>query len=182
MSYRIAVDTGGTFSDVVVADAAGGELWVSKAPTTPDRVFDGISEALAYGASEHGLTFEQLLDQTSVFIYGTTRATNAILTGSTARTALLTTEGHPDTLVLREGGKLNPFDFRHQYPEPYIPRRLTFEIPERVNSEGEVVRRARRGRRAERRSTGWPSSTSRRWPCACCGRSSTRCTRSGSAS
>ena len=139
MSYRIAVDTGGTFSDVVVADAAGGELWVSKAPTTPDRVFDGISEALAYGASEHGLTFEQLLDQTSVFIYGTTRATNAILTGSTARTAFLTTEGHPDTLVLREGGKLNPFDFRHQYPAPYVPRRLTFEIPERVNSEGEVV-------------------------------------------
>ena len=138
MSYRIAVDTGGTFSDVVVADAAGGELWVSKAPTTPDRVFDGISEALAYGASEHGLTFEQLLDQTSVFIYGTTRATNAILTGSTARTAFLTTEGHPDTLVLREGGKLNPFDFRHQYPAPYVPRRLTFEIPERVNSEGEV--------------------------------------------
>jgi N-methylhydantoinase A len=46
VSFRIAVDTGGTFSDVVVADAAGGELWVSKAPTTRDRVFDGISEAL----------------------------------------------------------------------------------------------------------------------------------------
>src|SRR5579863_7361089 len=114
MSYRIAVDTGGTFSDVVVADDAGGELWVSKAPTTGARVFDGIAEALGYGAGEHGLTLERLLAETSVFIYGTTHATNAILTGTTARTAFLTTEGHPDTLVLREGGKLNPFDFRHE--------------------------------------------------------------------
>src|SRR6202035_6058334 len=71
--------------------------------------------------------------------YGTTRATNAILTGGTARTAFLTTEGHPDTLVLREGGKLNPFDFRHTYPAPYIPRRLTFEVRERIDSEGQVT-------------------------------------------
>src|SRR5262249_14923273 len=75
----------------------------------------------------------------SVFIYGTTRATNAILTGSTARTAFLTTEGHPDTLVLREGGKLNPFDFRHSYPGPYVPRRLTFEVRERIDSEGRIA-------------------------------------------
>ena len=47
MNLRIAVDTGGTFSDVVVGDAAGGELSLSKAPTTPERVFDGISEALS---------------------------------------------------------------------------------------------------------------------------------------
>jgi N-methylhydantoinase A len=137
--FRIAVDTGGTFSDVVVSDNDGGELWVGKAPTTPERVFDGIAEALAYGADSHALTLESLLAETSVFIYGTTRATNAIITGATARTAFLTTEGHPDTLVLREGGKLNPFDFRHAYPAPYIPRRLTFEVRERIDSEGEVT-------------------------------------------
>src|SRR3984893_18654062 len=139
MSFRIAVDTGGTFTDVVVTDAAGGELWESKAPTTPRRVFDGIAEALRYGAAQHELTLEALLGTTSVFIYGTTQATNAILTGLTARTALLTTEGHPDTLVLREGGKLNPFDFRHPYPAPYVPRRLTFEVLERIDSEGQVT-------------------------------------------
>lgn len=139
MTYRIAVDTGGTFSDVVVTDSYSGELWVSKAPTTPERVFEGISAALQYGAAEHGLTLETLLADTSVFIYGTTRATNAILTGSTARTTFLTTEGHPDTLVLREGGKVNPFDFRHPYPAPYVPRRLTFEVRERISSEGEVT-------------------------------------------
>jgi N-methylhydantoinase A len=139
VSFRIAVDTGGTFSDVVVADDGGGELWVGKAPTTRERVFDGIAEALAYGAQSHSLTLESLLADTSVFIYGTTRATNAIITGTTARTAFLTTEGHPDTLVLREGGKLNPFDFRHAYPAPYVPRRLTFEVRERIDSEGEVA-------------------------------------------
>ena len=112
---------------------------MSKAPTTPERVFDGIAEALRYGAAQHELTLEGLLAETSVFIYGTTQATNAIVTGSTARTAFLTTEGHPDTLVLREGGKLNPFDFRHSYPAPYVPRRLTFEVRERIDSEGRVT-------------------------------------------
>jgi N-methylhydantoinase A len=112
---------------------------VSKAPTTPERVFDGIADALRYGAGQHEQTLEGLLAATSVFIYGTTQATNAIVTGSTARTAFLTTEGHPDTLVLREGGKLNPFDFRHSYPAPYVPRRLTFEVRERIDSEGRVT-------------------------------------------
>jgi N-methylhydantoinase A len=138
-SFRIAVDTGGTFSDVVVADDRGGELWVGKAPTTRERVFDGIAEALAYGAESHSLTLESLLAKTSVFIYGTTHATNAIITGATARTAFLTTEGHPDTLVLREGGKRSPFDFRYAYPAPYIPKRLTFEVRERIDSEGQVT-------------------------------------------
>jgi N-methylhydantoinase A len=138
VTFRVAVDTGGTFTDVVVTDERGG-LWVGKAPTTPERIFLGLRDALGYVADEHGLTFDRLLADTSVFIYGTTRSTNAIITGGTARTAFLTTEGHPDTLVLREGGKLDPFDFRPAYPEPYVPRRLTFEIRERVTSEGEVL-------------------------------------------
>ena len=138
MGYRIAVDTGGTFTDVVLTDDLG-DLWLAKAPTTPDRIFDGVSQALAFGAGERGLSLDELLGEASVFIYGTTAATNAIITGRTARTAFLTTEGFPDTLVLREGGKLNPFDFRQPYPRPYIPKRLTFEIRERIGSEADVV-------------------------------------------
>ena len=72
-------------------------------------------------------------------IYGTTHATNAIIEGKTAKTALLVTEGFPEILVLREGGKTNPYDLAARYPEPYIPRRLTFEIHERIDSEGQVV-------------------------------------------
>ena len=138
MPYRIAVDTGGTFSDVVVVDE-GGQLSLSKAPTTPERIFSGISEALAHGAAERGLTLSELLGESELFTYGTTAATNAIITGRTARTAFLTTEGFADTLVLREGGKLHPFDFRAVYPPPYVPRRLTFEVRERVTSEGTVL-------------------------------------------
>jgi N-methylhydantoinase A len=140
MTYRIAVDTGGTFSDVVVTSDVSRELWVNKALTTSERVFTGISEALAVTANQVGLTLRSLLEQTAIFTYGTTFSTNAIITRDTARTAFLTTSGHPDTLVLREGGKHNPFDFRGQYPEPYVPRRLTFEVPERVNSEGAILR------------------------------------------
>lgn len=138
MGFRIAVDTGGTFSDVVLLDADG-ELSLAKAPTTPDRMFDGISEALRLAADDRGLSLEELLGRTAVFVYGTTAATNAIITGRTARTAFLTTEGFPDTLVLREGGKLHPFDFRIPFPKPYVPRRLTFEVRERVTSEGDVL-------------------------------------------
>jgi N-methylhydantoinase A len=138
MGFRIAVDTGGTFSDVVITSDEG-DFWVNKAPTTRERIFEGVGDALTYAAQEHGLTLASLLGDTDVFIYGTTRSTNAIITGDVARTAFLTTEGHPDTLVLREGGKLNPFDFRGQYPAPYVPRRMTFEVPERVTSEGSVA-------------------------------------------
>jgi len=138
VAYRIAVDTGGTFSDVVLLDEAG-VLSLNKAPTTPERVFDGISAALSFAAAERGASLEDLLSGTDVFIYGTTAATNAIITGRTARTAFLTTEGFPDTLVLREGGKLHPFDFRAPYPRPYVPRRLTFEVRERITSEGDIL-------------------------------------------
>ncbi|MEN0013606.1 MAG: hydantoinase/oxoprolinase family protein [Solirubrobacteraceae bacterium] len=138
MGHRIAVDTGGTFTDVVITTDRG-ELWVGKAPTTRERIWGGLGDALTHVAGEHDLTLAALLAATDVFIYGTTRSTNAILTGGVAKTAFLTTAGHPDTLVLREGGKLNPFDFRQSYPEPYVPRRRTFEVPERIGSEGEVV-------------------------------------------
>src|SRR4051812_23296594 len=117
MGYKIAVDTGGTFSDVVLSDEHGG-VSLGKAPTTPDRIFEGISGALVSVAEERELSLEQLLADTDVLIYATTRSTNAILTGSTARTALITTEGFGDTLVFREGGKLRPFDFGDTYPEP----------------------------------------------------------------
>ena len=85
------------------------------------------------------LPLMELLGRAATLIYGTTRATNAIVTGQTAKTALLTTRGFRDVLVLREGGKFDPHDFSKPYPKPYIPRRHTFEIAERTNAEGEIV-------------------------------------------
>jgi N-methylhydantoinase A len=136
MGYRISVDTGGTFTDVVVADEQG-TLYVAKAPTDLGRAFQSVQEALAELAPAFGLEVPELLARTDVFTYGTTRATNAIVEGRTARTAFFTTEGFPDVLLLREGGKLEPFR-QLPYPPPYVPRYLTFEIRERVDSEADV--------------------------------------------
>ena len=105
MNYRIAVDTGGTFTDVVVADELG-HLTVGKAATTPDRIFLGMSEALEAAADELGIGLPALMRQTNLLTYGTTRATNAIVTGHIAKTAFFTTEGFPDILVMKEGGKI----------------------------------------------------------------------------
>jgi N-methylhydantoinase A len=137
--WRISVDTGGTFTDVVVADAQG-RFTIGKAPTTPDRIFVGLRAALVGAANSLELDLAEVLRRTDLFTYGTTRATNAIVTGNIAKTAFLTTEGFPDVLVLREGGKFNPHDLSQPFPKPYVPRRYTFEIAGRINSQGEVVR------------------------------------------
>jgi len=138
MSIRITVDTGGTFTDVVVSDGSG-KLHSGKALTTSERSFDGLWAALTAAAEGMGADPSRLLSEAELIIFGTTRATNAIVTRNTARTALLTTEGFPDILVLKEGGKFDPHDFSQPYPEPYIPRRHAFEIRERVDAEGGVV-------------------------------------------
>lgn len=138
MSFRIAADTGGTFTDVALS-RDGSDPIIGKALTTRERVFEGIEAAIVNAAQHYGTTAQDVIANTDIFIYGTTHATNAIVTGATARTALLCTRGFADTLVLREGGKRSAFDFRAEYPKPYIPRALTFEIDERINAEGEVV-------------------------------------------
>jgi N-methylhydantoinase A len=135
---RLACDTGGTFTDLVVED--GDRIQFFKASTTPDDPVRGVLDAIRLAADHYGVARRDLLARATAFVHGTTRAINAILTGSTAKTAFLTTEGHRDVLVIREGGRIEPFNFRVPYPEPYVPRRLTFEIPERVSAEGEVLK------------------------------------------
>jgi len=136
MGFRVSVDTGGTFTDVVVADDTGA-IHLAKAPTDLERAFQSIETALGELGPALGVTVSELLAQTEIFTYGTTRATNAVVEGRTARTALFTTEGFPEILLLREGGKLDPFR-QLPYPGPYVPRHLTFEIRERIDSEGDV--------------------------------------------
>src|SRR5882724_9117798 len=139
MAFRISVDTGGTFTDAVAADARSIRS-IGKALTTPQRIFDGMRAAIDVAAEEIGLSGDDLLKQSEMLIYGTTRATNAVVTKNTAKTAFLTTRGFHDILVLKEGGKYDPHDYSYDYPPPYIPRRYTFEIDERVDSQGNVVR------------------------------------------
>ncbi|MFP6733648.1 MAG: hydantoinase/oxoprolinase family protein [Rhodospirillales bacterium] len=135
---RFACDTGGTFTDLIVEDDDGG-LMLYKAPTTPDDPVLGVLDALALAARDQDMALAEFLGSGEMLIHGTTHAINAIITGNTAKTAFLTTKGHPDILVLREGGRIEPFNFRVPYPEPYVPRALTFEVPERMDGEGKVV-------------------------------------------
>jgi N-methylhydantoinase A len=135
MAYTISVDTGGTFTDVIVSDKAG-TMTIGKALTTRERIFLGMREAIQSAADSLNVPFASLLAETRLLIYGTTYATNAIVTKTVAKTAFVTTAGFSDTLLLKEGGKSNPHDFSYDYPDPYIPRRHTFEIEERMTSEG----------------------------------------------
>jgi N-methylhydantoinase A len=136
---RITCDIGGTFTDVVVSDE-GGRMTIAKALTQPANLFDGLRAALQRAAAELGQPLAELLGRTSLFIFSTTQATNAILEGTTARTVFLCTEGFPDILVRREGGSLRPYDYSRPFPEPYVPRRLTLEIAERIDADGNVAR------------------------------------------
>ncbi|MCY4407417.1 MAG: hydantoinase/oxoprolinase family protein, partial [Rhodospirillaceae bacterium] len=135
---RFAVDTGGTFTDLVVESDDGG-LRMYKAPTTPSDPVAGVLETLSRAADDLGESREALLGRGEMLIHGTTHAINAIVTGNTARAAFLTTKGHPDVLVFREGGRIEPFNFTVPYPEPYVPRSLTYEVPERVAYDGSVT-------------------------------------------
>jgi N-methylhydantoinase A len=135
---RVAVDTGGTFTDVLIENDDG-SVRMAKAATTPGRPLDGVRSALETAAADVGMSVRQLLGRTRMFIYGTTHALNAVVTGRTATTAFLTTAGHPDILVLREGGRPDPFDYSMSTPAPYIPRALTWEVPERVLADGSVA-------------------------------------------
>ncbi|MGD9601155.1 MAG: hydantoinase/oxoprolinase family protein [Gammaproteobacteria bacterium] len=137
MSFRISVDTGGTFTDVVVTDDAG-RFTIGKALTDRRRAFASIEAGLRVAAEQLGITADALLADTAMFLYGTTRATNGIVERKIARTAFLTTAGFPDVLLLKEGGKAEPHNLRMEYPDPYIPRRYTYEVVERINAEGGV--------------------------------------------
>lgn len=136
--YRIAVDTGGTFTDVVVGCSTGG-IAMGKALTTYDRVFTGFEAAVRRAADSVGWSGDEVLSNAEVIVYGTTHATNAVLTGKVAKTALLVTDGFADTLLLREGGRRDAFDSKAAYPPAYVPRGLTHGIRERVSAEGAVL-------------------------------------------
>ena len=106
-----------------------------------------------------------------MLIYGTTRSTNSIIEGKVAKTALLATEGFPDTLLYRHGGKREPLNLAMEFPPPYIPRRLTFEIPERINAEGGVEQALDEAAATRRHREPAAQARWTRWRWRCSGRS-----------
>lgn len=139
MGGEIAIDVGGTFTDLVLR-LDDGDIRAYKSPTTPGRIIDGVFNGLDQIAEDLGTEGHALITSLDRFAFGTTAATNAILEGKTARTGLLVTRGFRETLLVREGGKADTYTIAMDYPPPYIPRALTLEVDERVNAEGGIER------------------------------------------
>lgn len=131
MAVRLGIDVGGTFTDLVVCDEAAGTLTLSKVPSTPHDV----AQALLHGLARTGIPVEAFAE----IAHGTTVATNAVLERKGARTALLTTAGFRDLLELRDAGRRGLWGRQRAF-DPLIPRQWRFEVDERSDAEGGVVR------------------------------------------
>ena len=135
MTWRIGVDIGGTFTDVVVADEGSGRLDVVKVPTTPRDFARGVLDALATASRRHRVEPSTV----SLLAHATTVVTNALLAGKGARTALLTTQGMRDVLELRRSARASLYDLFQDGPHVIVPRHLRLEIRERLDAQGRVV-------------------------------------------
>lgn len=129
---RIGVDVGGTFTDVIVID--GTEIRTSKTPSTPDRPDDAVIDGLR---SEDQRT--DALSEVTFLGHGTTVATNAVLEGETAETALVTTDGMRDVLEIGRQDRPDLYDLDFDRPEPIVPRDRRFTVEERIDASGDVV-------------------------------------------
>ena len=135
--YRIGIDVGGTFTDLVAIDDVGAAT-LAKVPSTPQDPSIGVIDGLAALAEklEHDST--GLLAQTERIVHGTTVATNALLELKGARTGLLTTEGHRDVIEMREGLKDDRYNLRLPPPEQLVPRHLRLGVRERLRADGRI--------------------------------------------
>lgn len=128
---RVAVDVGGTFTDVCIFDESASTTRIAKVPSTPDdpmrAVVDGVRTA--------GID----LTEVTLFSHGTTVATNALITRNFPPAALVTTRGFRDVLEIRDGTKDELWDTYVDVGTPYIRRRDRYEVTERIDYAGEVV-------------------------------------------
>jgi N-methylhydantoinase A len=140
MSYRLGLDVGGTFTDLVLSDERG-NIAAAKAPTTHDDLIVGLLDGLQTLAESIGTDASALLAQIAVILHGTTVATNAVLTETGARTGLITTRGFRDILAMRRGLREVFYDNKYTAPHALVPRYLRRPVTERINATGEVLTR-----------------------------------------
>src|SRR5258706_976013 len=130
---RLAVDIGGTFTDVVV-EHAGGRTTI-KLLTTPDAperaVVDGVRQALDAAALQPGAL--------GLMIHGTTLATNALIERKGAATALIATQGFRDSVEMAYENRFEQYDVFIDKPPPLVPRHLRYTVPERIDAKGQVL-------------------------------------------
>src|SRR5580700_10344046 len=136
--YRIGIDVGGTFTDLVAIDPAG-VTTLAKVPSTPEDPSLGVLDGLAQLAESLGLDRAALLGEPDRIVHGTTVATNALLEHKGARTGPVTTEGHRDVVEMREGLKDDRYNLRVPPPEQLVPRHLRLGVRERTRADGRIA-------------------------------------------
>ena len=139
MAFRIGIDMGGTFTDLVVIDETG-ELRMYKSPTTPNDYTKGIINGLQLCADDNGMELKDWFRNNieTRIVLATTVATNTVLQWKGAKVGILCTKGHKYILHRRQGTKQDSFNFYMNYPRPLVRPYLCLEVNERVNSEGGI--------------------------------------------
>ncbi len=137
-SWRIGVDIGGTFTDLVIVDQDGG-VHAVKVPTDPMDPARGVLAALERSSASFGLGLGEILGRCSHFVHGTTIATNTVLEGKGAKVGLLATRGFRDSLEIRRGLRADMWDHRSPWPAVMVPRKLRRPVSERIDRDGRSI-------------------------------------------
>ncbi|CAA9431276.1 N-methylhydantoinase A [uncultured Rubrobacteraceae bacterium] len=133
--YRVGIDIGGTFTDLVLIEDETGEQAVGKILTTPDDPSEAVEKGLVELLEREGIGAGQL----GTIIHGTTLVTNALIERRGAKTALLTTEGFRDAIAIGNEHRYDMYDIFLEKPEPLVPRSLRYGVRERSLDDGSVM-------------------------------------------
>ena len=128
---RLASDIGGTFTDLVFFDEESGALKLEKSLTTPEDLTRGVEDTIRLAQVDP--------DKIDFFVHGGTTVINAITERKGAKTALVTTAGFRDVLEIARGNRPDLYNLNFEKPVPFVPRRLRFEVRERMNADGQEV-------------------------------------------
>ncbi len=131
MTYIIAADTGGTFTDLAAYDAQGRRVVYAKTLTTYGDLVKGVMECVSKAKID--------LARAAIIKFGTTLVINTFVQRNGSRTALITTKGFRDTLEIRRGNRSVPFDLRYKREPALAERDVRLEISERISAEGQVL-------------------------------------------
>ncbi|MBF40656.1 MAG: hypothetical protein CL399_03635, partial [Acidiferrobacteraceae bacterium] len=133
--FRIGVDTGGTFTDVVLVDEDSGEILVAKVATVPADPSIGCMNGIEKALASHGIDPGSI----AFTVHGTTIATNTIIEGKGAKAGLITCEGFRDVLEIAYQTRPSLYDIFYDKPTPLIPRYLSQGVPQRTGPDGETI-------------------------------------------
>ncbi|MEE2997079.1 MAG: hydantoinase/oxoprolinase family protein [Pseudomonadota bacterium] len=136
--WRVGVDVGGTFTDLVIADSEG-RTEVFKVPSVPADPGEGVINALATACAALDQSTKKFLGDCQFFLHGSTVATNTLLEGKGATVGLLTTTGFRDSLEARRGLRKDPWDHRTPYPPVLVPRYLRQPVGGRIDAKGSEI-------------------------------------------